>query len=584
MTDLAKSLDNIYNPIVTRKGENNSIEYGWNNSYSYTDLAQIYFQLTRESESESESESEGTRDNKRVVCDVLNKYYTYLKHKIETNNIYEIDQCYKLIAQTRDIVNGKGLYMMSYKLLEIWVKLAYIENVIDPVNIKNALNCFVSLKQDNISIHPYGSWKDLKYFANYLVVEKKLIDKNHPLIHYISEMYAKQIQIDSIKNSQNGESLSLVGKWAPRENSKFKWLALLIATKYSNLVNDSLLSKKQRLIQYRHAISNLNKLLDTTQIKQCSQNWAMINFNNVTSITMNKQTLAFNYVYKNGNIRGNNQDRIQCAENLKTFVNEIKNSNKTINGKNVEISNMVKNAFFYCMNDFKLEKEILESQWKSNSKQNENLGEFIPMIDTSGSMEGLPLYSAIGLGIRCSEKSIIKDRVLTFSHNPKWVDLSSCNDSFIEKVNKIKHSSWGINTDFQRAYKMILHALIEKNVKPEKIKNLTLIVFSDMQFDQAVESGEDGNMGTMFDIMKNEFKKFNYELPKIVFWNLKQTNGFPTLTNTKNVMMVSGNSPALLNIFTEKGLDGLKNINPNSLLKNILQHERYNHMKYINIM
>ena len=42
--------------------------------------------------------------------------------------------------------------------------------------------------------------------------------------------------------------------------------------------------------------------------------------------------------------------------------------------------------------------------------------------------------------------------------------------------------------------------------KPEKIKNLTLIVFSDMQFDQAIESGEDGNVGTMFDIMKNEFK------------------------------------------------------------------------------
>ena len=127
------------------------------------------------------------------------------------------------------------------------------------------------------------------------------------------------------------------------------------------------------MIQYRPAISNLNKLLDTTQIKQCYQNLDMINFNNVTSITMNKQTLAFNYVYKNGNIRGENEDRIKCAENLKTFVNEIKNSNKTINGKNVELSNMVKNAFFYCMNDFKLEKEILESQWKSNSKQNENL-------------------------------------------------------------------------------------------------------------------------------------------------------------------------------------------------------------------
>ena len=40
-------------------------------------------------------------------------------------------------------------------------------------------------------------------------------------------------------------------------------------------------------------ISKLNKELDTTQIKQCNGKWSEINFDNVTSITMHKQSNSF---------------------------------------------------------------------------------------------------------------------------------------------------------------------------------------------------------------------------------------------------------------------------------------------------
>ena len=58
----------------------------------------------------------------------------------------------------------------------------------------------------------------------------------------------------------------------------------------------------------------------------------------------------------------------------------------------------------------------------------------------SGSMtidESRPLYSAIGLGIRLSETSMFKDRVLTFHSEPSWVRLNS-GDTFCEKVQAQK--------------------------------------------------------------------------------------------------------------------------------------------------
>ena len=78
--------------------------------------------------------------------------------------------------------------------------------------------------------------------------------------------------------------------------------------------------------------------------------------------------------------------------------------------------------------------DILELQWLDNKTQNKNLENIIPMVDVSGSMtcdNGVPLYSAIGLGIRCSECSKIPNRVLTFSDTPSWVSYEEKDLSLI---------------------------------------------------------------------------------------------------------------------------------------------------------
>ena len=63
--------------------------------------------------------------------------------------------------------------------------------------------------------------------------------------------------------------------------------------------------------------------------------------------------------------------------------------------------------------------------------------------------------------------------------------------------------------------------------------------------------------------------------PHIVLWNLRKTTGFPCLSTDENVSMMSGFSPALLNVFCQKGVNGLKNYTPWNTLIETLNNSRY---------
>ena len=198
-------------------------------------------------------------------------------------------------------------------------------------------------------------------------------------------------------------------------------------------------------------------------------------------------------------------------------------------------------------------------QWKDNSTQNSNLRNMIAMVDTSGSMlsdNGNPLYSAIGLGIRIAEKSSLGKRILTFSSSPEWVNLDECGD-FLDYVNKIRRCNWGMNTDFYKALQLILDAIVRNKMTPEDVENLTLVVLSDMQID---ESGTiASSRRTMFENIKKLYEETGirvcgqaYKPPHIVFWNLRQTSGFPSTSQDDNVTMTSDLARCYLTSFRKR--------------------------------
>ena len=72
--------------------------------------------------------------------------------------------------------------------------------------------------------------------------------------------------------------------------------------------------------------------------------------------------------------------------------------------------------------------------------------------------------------------------------------------------------------------------------------------------------------------------KYNkpYKVPHLVWWNLRMTTGFPTLSSTENCSMLSGYNASLLNAFESKGVDTLKDYTPCKMIYDILDEERYN--------
>lgn len=603
MAELINSLDNSLGNSINKNlnniqyGEKGHLEYGWSDNIQEK-LVQFNFQLCRLYDEDRISKLQG------VLSDILSS----IKLKLDNGTIDEkinavvyLRLLYKMIGYTRDIISGKGEYKLTYMLIYTWY--GYF-----PELAKYALKCCVEL-DDNI-IHPYGSWKDIKYFCNYILeqnLKKTYRQSNnlliHPLIPYCIELINNRLKKDVliIQNNERNidildnddttsyNDLSLVAKWIPREkSSKFGWLFNELAENYYSYYLDSAEdndeSYKKAILKckthYRKLIASINKKLDTLQIKQCSHKWSSIDFNKTTSLSLIKQKKAFLNLKKNGEVKyPNDNDRIICADNFKNFIATSIKNNKHIKGGKVSMVDFTKQALLG--NITQIEIDLLNSQWKDNSLQNKALDNLIAMVDVSGSMEGDPLAAAISLGIRIAEKSKLGKRVMTFSSSPSWINLENFDD-FVSQVRVIKHGNWGMNTNFYAALNLILNSIIENKMHPNDVNNMTLVILSDMQMD----IGDNCDKNTLYENMKFKYQEAGlrvwgkeYEPPHILFWNLRSNNGFPCLASNKNTSMMSGFSPLLLNMFCELGPETLNNYTPYSMLVKCLENNRYKYLE-----
>jgi hypothetical protein len=413
------------------------------------------------------------------------------------------------------------------------------------------------------------------------------------------------------------KTLSLVSKWVPRESSKFGWMYEMLACnyypEYMSSVNEKPTSKERAIkkckAQYRVLCATLNRHLDTVQIKQAGNAWATIDHSKTTSITMTKQRNAFlNQKGVKKEQRSEDPDRILCAENLRAYLTSLKKEGKEVKGKNVGLEMFTQQAmsiinFYHASGNLQIADQeaadILDSQWCDNcNKKNANgLGNMIAMVDLSGSMNGDPMNAAIALGCRVAEKSILGKRVMTFSEKPSWINLDG-SATFTKMVQEILNNSRcaGMNTDFYAALDMILGAIEQNRVSLADASNMILAIFSDMQIDDNLSQmngtgyncNKDQKMAarrkwaTMFEEIKTKYAEVGMRMygepltpPHILFWNLRQTEGFPTLSTEAGCSMMSGYDPTILNMFCEFGMEALKEMTPYKTLIKLLDNERY---------
>lgn len=68
-----------------------------------------------------------------------------------------------------------------------------------------------------------------------------------------------------------------------------------------------------------------------------------------------------------------------------------------------------------------------------------------------------------------------------------------------------------------------------------------------------------------------------FEVPHIVFWNLRKTDGFPTICNQTGTTMISGYNASMIEVLLQKGSHTLCQMTPWDLLRDTLDSPRFNH-------
>ena len=559
-------LSKIVNFFWKRTNEEGSKEYGWSD-LNIEKFTQFYFQLVRGGDYE-----------------VLEKQLNDLMYD-ETLLL----NLYKLIGHTRDIINGKGERDLTYLQIYVWYQHY-------PILAKEALRFIVN----GVGNHQFGCWKDIKYFCRFVLNRakknnyelyndyndlrnyEKLNENDKRLIQYAISLLLDRLELD-YKLKKEGKIISLAGKWCPREKSSFGWLYHLIVSQWKpeNFSVNVLFSKQTKAkMQFRKMLSELNNYLDTTQIKMCNKEWRKINFDKVTSQTLEKNKQAFLNLDHMNSLKYKDIDRTICRENL---IQYLKN-NERIKGSNNSIYKFVRDGIEKI--DYE---DIVNKQWNDNKRFNKSIYNVIPMVDVSNRMtlnKNIPLYNAVGLSIRLSEcnKNIFKNKILTFSSEPNWIKFDE-NDNFMTKVNKVMETVSSLNANFYGALKMILNIIIENNISPCKVNNMTLAIFSSMNIDQAC----DDDFNTIYENIrkmyaeagKNSIYNTPYEPPHILFWNLVNSDGFPCLSIDRNITMFSGYSPLLLNYFSEILTQDLKEKTPLDMVNYMLKDCRYDVLENI---
>lgn len=597
---LSPASSQINRIIAKQIGKNGHDEYGWS-EYTKERIVQFNYQLVRTSK-----ESEIIH-----LADILYNILKDLQDNLENGKLLpdefqeQIVMLYKLVGYTRDIVDGKGEYTLAYMQILVWYGFY-------PHLSEFLLKSCVIMPKSNQ--HPYGSWKDMKYFCNYCKGETG--DMNHPLIQYAIELTNQQLAKDA---ENTNDKISLVAKWIPREKQpKFSWLFKKMSHSYfkeylTTCINDDASQQKRAKnkceMEYRKLISHLNRRLDTTQIKQCENNWSLIEPSNITSQTLFKQRKAFLNIPNEKQVsadesktmRKTAKDRLYCRDNIISYIESFDTDYK--NTPHIQVNEYVKSAIKIIGQDDNessknVEKDLLNTLWKKNGKQNLTFRPMVAMIDTSLSMlKNDALYFALGLGIRVAEKNTyFGKQIMTFGKTSKWHNLEHCQDfvGTVKAITSNNHKDISKNPMYLDEYSnlydgidKLLETIAETKMPEKQVAEMGIVIFSNMKFIKE-QNQLSTDFITVYEAIKRKYEnagqKANnkpYTPPHIVFWNMESTHGFPCLSIHPNVTMISGNNPKLLNLFQDKLGNSYcsesysPNITPFTKMKECLKNARY---------
>lgn len=348
----------------------------------------------------------------------------------------------------------------------------------------------------------------------------------------------------------------LMAKWLPRQKEVINGKDLVKALRERMHLSPS---------AYRKLV-----VTNTNVVEQymCQKNWNEINFSHVPSLAHSRYKKAF---YKN-------------AESYKAYVEALvkgDNPEVKINAGAVYPYDVIKGFFYKVYKGWgettregfsQTEIDVINAQWKAlpNYMGDDSV---LALVDVSGSMEAsvgggssvTAMDVAVSLGLYVSDKlkGDFKDCMLTFNTQPELLKLSG---TVVDKLGQMANSAWGGSTDLHKALDLILKTATNCNLAPEDMPK-TLVILSDMQFNSCIRFDD-----SAIQMIRRKYTNAGYEVPNIVFWNLRATGNTPVTMDTRGVALVSGFSPSIL-----PSILGGKDFSPRGIMLETILKDRYDY-------
>lgn len=379
----------------------------------------------------------------------------------------------------------------------------------------------------------------------------------------VSDHFAECLKND-MKLYESGEvtKISLAAKWCPSIDSSFDRATLIcesiarkvfpktLYTEYEG-IEDAHYAYRVRDRLRKQVLVPLRKALELPEVYIGANRWDSLPYNRVASVAMK--------LYKDKFL-------MHDPERFKKYLEDVKAGKAKI-----AAGALLPHEIIGSLDDPFDGGQVAELQWQrivDDLMQKGKLRNCMAICDVSGSMHGTPMEVSVALGVLVSELSEEpwKGKLITFSENPELQVLEG--DSLRSRTDFVTEMEWGMNTDFQKVFDLILQVAVNGNLKPEQMIK-RLFVFSDMEFDQASVNPWE----TDYQVIVSKYKEKGYGsvVPEIVFWNLRDSRSTPVLGTQKGVALVSGFSKNMLTLF----LDNEGVINPEQVMEAAISGQEY---------
>lgn len=360
-----------------------------------------------------------------------------------------------------------------------------------------------------------------------------------PVEKMVYKVIVEQINEDWSNYEQN-KPVSLLAKWLPSVNASSK----KTQENARKIIKEFYTTESK----YRKLLSTLREYIDVTERKMCANEWDKIKYENVPS----RANLNYNGAF----LRHDEERR-------REFLSKVEKGEKKIHAGKLYPHDIVHK---YTENNgwnprIKSKDTTLEELWKALPAK--NIANTLVVADGSGSMTctigntnitALDVANALAIYFAEHNKGQFKDKYITFSETPQYVEFKGCN-SLHDKIREALAYNEVANTNIEKVFDLIL-GTAKKYELPQEEMPANILIISDMEFDDATFRKPDKKL---FQEILERYKEAGYKLPKLIFWNVNSRTGtIPLKENDLGVALVSGFSTNIAEMVMSNKLDPLE--------------------------